>query len=99
MAFKKVPVTYVTVTLQVEGIHNWPDVEAFAEGVSFLKHPHRHIFHIKATKKVEHDDRDVEIILMKREIQAYLTRNFPNQEERDRHGFRLAVTSVLVHAR
>jgi len=76
MAFKKVPVTYVIVTLQVEGIHNWPEVEAFVEGVSFLKHPHRHMFHIKATAKVDHDDRAKEIILLKREILQYLYRTY-----------------------
>lgn len=78
MTYKKVPVTYVVVNLQVEGIHNWPDVDAFVEGVSFLKHLHRHMFHIKATAKVEHDDIDKEIILMKREINNYLKRTYGN---------------------
>ena len=38
----------------------------------FLRHPHRHIFHIELRKEVTHADRDVEIIKLKREIKDYL---------------------------
>lgn len=57
-------------TLQVEGIHRWKDCP-FDE-VYFLRDYHRHIFHIKAYKKVTHSDRDVEFIMLKREVQDYL---------------------------
>lgn len=60
----------VIVTLQIEGLHNWPSCPI--EEVSYLKDPHRHMFHIKATKEVEHNDRDVEIIQLKHQMQAYL---------------------------
>ena len=33
---------------------------------------HRHIFHIEAKKEVFHDDRDVEFIMFKRDLQDYL---------------------------
>ena len=62
--------TNIIVSLQVEGLHSWP--ECPIEEVSFLKHPHRHIFHIKAKKEVSHDDRDIEIIKLKREIRYHL---------------------------
>jgi len=60
----------IIVGLQVEGVHCWPNCPL--EQVSFLRTPHRHIFHIEAKKEVKHDDRDVEIIDFKRSIKHYL---------------------------
>jgi hypothetical protein len=57
----------VVVSFQFEAVHSWPDCPI--EGVSFLKHPHRHMFHVKAVKPVTHSDRDVEIIMLKRQMQ------------------------------
>ncbi len=60
----------VFVTLQVEGIHNWPGCPF--EEVAYLRDPHRHMFHIKAHKIVTHSDRDVEFIMLKHRVQKYL---------------------------
>lgn len=57
---------YIWVTYQKEGIHCYPDAPA---GVEFLKHPHRHTFHFKVEIEVFHDDRDIEFILFKRELE------------------------------
>lgn len=57
---------FIWVTFQKEGIHQYPDAP---EGVEFLKYPHRHIFHFKVELEVYHDDRDVEFILFKRELE------------------------------
>lgn len=57
---------YIYVTFQKEGIHKYPDAP---KGVEFLKHPHRHMFHFKVYLEVFHDDRDVEFILFKRELE------------------------------
>lgn len=38
--------------------------------VSFLASPHRHIFHFKVTIGVFHNDRDIEFILLKRELEG-----------------------------
>ncbi len=62
--------TEVYCTLQVEGLHNWP-ICPFEE-VNYLCDPHRHVFHIKTNKKVTHDDRDVEFIMLKHQIESYL---------------------------
>lgn len=63
----------VVVNLRVEGVHCWKDIPPhLTDKVGFLMHPHRHIFHIKAMKEVSHDDRDIEIIILKREIIQYL---------------------------
>lgn len=60
----------IFVTFQKEGIHRYPDAPA---GVEFLKHPHRHIFHFRVTVEVFHNDRDIEFILFKRELESLYT--------------------------
>lgn len=60
----------IWVTYQKEGIHCYPDAP---EGVEFLKHPHRHMFHFKVEIEVFHDDRDIEFILFKRELEGLYT--------------------------
>ena len=61
--------TEVYSTLQVEGQHCWP--ECPFDEVSYLRDPHRHMFHVKAYKKVNHDDRDIEFIMLKHELERY----------------------------
>ena len=63
----------IWVTFRREGIHRYPaaleDPNLATGGwddVSFLGHPHRHIFHFKVWLEVFHDDRDVEFIQFKR---------------------------------
>jgi hypothetical protein len=63
----------IWVTFRKEGIHRYPAAltdPKLATGdeydVSFLGHPHRHIFHFKVYLEVFHDDRDVEFIQFKR---------------------------------
>jgi len=62
----------IVVRFAVEGIHRWVDAETTEPEVSFLQFPHRHMFHFEVRKMVEHDDRDIEIILFKRAIVEYL---------------------------
>ena len=66
----------IWVTFQREGIHKYPAAltdPKLATGdeydVSFLGHPHRHIFHFKVGIEVFHDDRDIEFIQFKRWLQ------------------------------
>ena len=68
--------TEVFCTVLFEGIHNCPNCPI--EEVSYLKDPHRHIFHIKAFKQVNHNDRDVEFIWLKHRVQEFLTETYPN---------------------
>mgnify|MGYP006220280153 CR=1 FL=1 len=58
---------FIWVTFQKEGIHKYPDAP---DGVEFLKYPHRHIFHFRVELEVFHDGRDVEFILLKRELEG-----------------------------
>lgn len=66
--------TNIIINTQVEGVHHWPACDI--KEVEFLKHPHRHIFHICAKKEVSHDDRDIEIIELKRKINEFLYNNW-----------------------
>lgn len=68
----------IWVTFQKEGIHKYPAALELPElkDVSFLGYPHRHIFHFTVEIEVYHDDRDIEFILFKRELEsAYTTAN------------------------
>lgn len=56
----------IIVKFQFEAIHCWP--ECPIDDVSFLRSPHRHTFHVTARRPVTHNDRDVEIIMLKREM-------------------------------
>jgi hypothetical protein len=58
---------FIFVTFQKEGIHCYPDAP---EGVEFLRNPHRHMFHFRVDIEVFHNDRDIEFILFKRELEA-----------------------------
>jgi hypothetical protein len=63
---------YIWVTFQKEGIHKYPQAltDPKLKDVSFLGHPHRHIFHFRVDIEVFHDDRDIEFILFKRELES-----------------------------
>ena len=58
--------TFIYVTTQFEDVHCYPDAP---EAVAFLRTPHRHMFHVKATIEVGHLDRELEFILVKREVE------------------------------
>ena len=62
----------VFVTTRVEGFHYW---ESAPKEVEFLRHPHRHEFHIRAEFEVSHTDRDIEFILAKRVVETYFNEN------------------------
>lgn len=63
---------WVWVTFQKEGIHLYPAAltDPKLVEVSFLGYPHRHIFHVRVAVTVVHNDRDIEFIILKRELQS-----------------------------
>jgi hypothetical protein len=63
----------IEVKLRFAGMHHWPG--AF-ERVDYLASPHRHEFHVVARKAVTHDDRDVEFICLKEDMEAWLFETF-----------------------
>lgn len=63
---------YIEVTFQKEGIHKYPAAltDPNLKHVSFLGYPHRHMFHFRVRVSVTHNDREIEFILFKRELQS-----------------------------
>ncbi len=61
---------WIEVTFQEEGIHFYPDCDL--DGVEFLKYQHRHLFYFYVKIEVFHNDRDIEFILLKRELQDFM---------------------------
>ena len=68
---------WIYVKFQKEGIHKYPAALSdpnLATGdkydVSFLGHPHRHIFHFRVWISVQHNDRDIEFIQFKRWLES-----------------------------
>lgn len=73
---------YIWVTFQQEAIHRYPAALTDAKlatgdkyDVSFLGHPHRHVFHFRVSIQVWHDDRDIEFIQFKRWLQSLVETN------------------------
>jgi len=63
----------IIVTLDVEGIHHWPEAP---DKVFYLQYPHRHMFHIRAEFLVNHPDRDLEFMIMKHRIDRFLRKKY-----------------------
>lgn len=61
--------TFIIVKTRKEGLHFWEDAP---DEVSFLRYPHRHEFHFNVWIEVNHDDRELEFILVKRFIESVL---------------------------
>lgn len=74
--------TYVIVRLAIDGCHNFPAARDLFPEVGFLADRHRHIFHIEAKREVFHDDRDVEFIMFKRDVQDYFRQMYYKPDTR-----------------
>jgi len=58
--------TYIYVRTQFEALHHW---DKAPKRVDFLKHPHRHVFHVKA--KIEtFEDREQEFFLVQEDLDS-----------------------------
>lgn len=56
-------------TTRFEGFHSWDDAPS---EVAFLRDRHRHEFHVELAVEVDHDDRDIEFIMLKRALESYI---------------------------
>lgn len=52
-----------------EGVHCWPSAPA---EVSYLMDPHRHMFNVQVEIGVDHDDRNIEFIMLKHRINSVI---------------------------
>jgi len=66
--------TSIIIKLRFSALHNWPGCNI--PEVDYLKYPHRHEFHITCKQVVEHDDRDVEIIMLKNSVADFLYKTY-----------------------
>lgn len=59
----------VFVTTRFAALHSWPDAPDVAY---WLRHPHRHEFHVRVACAVSHADRDIEFITLKGVVESML---------------------------
>lgn len=73
---------FIEVTTRKEGIHCYPEAGTSPElkDVSFLAHPHRHIFHFRLKVSVDHNNRDIEFIQLKRWLESNLDEGYLNHK-------------------
>jgi hypothetical protein len=66
------PSRMIWVTFSREGIHCYPAAatDPALESVRFLALDHRHVFHFKVAISVEHNDREIEFLILKRWLEG-----------------------------
>ncbi|PWB51204.1 MAG: hypothetical protein C3F06_10305 [Candidatus Methanoperedenaceae archaeon] len=60
---------FIEINTRFEGIHRWDNAP---EAVFFLRNAHRHEFHVQARIQAYHDDRELEFILVKKQIEMWV---------------------------
>ena len=60
----------IIIRTRFEAIHSWPNCPY--EDVTFLRNPHRHEFWVEVEIEVSHNDREIEFIKAKRELDRFL---------------------------
>ena len=68
------PAVTVTALVRRAGLHQWP---AAHEARAYLRAPHRHLFYVRVTMAVTHDDRDVEFHDLAAWVTAALDGRYP----------------------
>lgn len=64
----------IVVKDQVAALHSWPDCNI--REVLYLKHPHRHVFHVTLKIEVFHSDREKEFHVVKGQLTKWLRENY-----------------------
>lgn len=65
----------IVIRCSFEGVHSWPGAPSHLRE-NYLSYPHRHRFHVEATKTVTHTERDVEFIQFQREVETYCAHRY-----------------------
>lgn len=65
-------ITFICVKTDFYGIHKYPNAP---DEVAFLRNEHRHKFYVTAEIEVFHDDRELEFIMVKNRINAFIAKN------------------------
>lgn len=64
----------IIIRFSFEGMHRWPGAPAEHY---YLSYPHRHMFHVEATKRVDHNERAIEFIALRRDAFEWCQRAMP----------------------
>lgn len=64
--------TFISINTDFYGIHKYPNAP---DEVAFLRNEHRHKFYVTATIEVFHDDRELEFIMVKNQINKFIADN------------------------
>lgn len=67
------PQVSIFITTTFEGVHRWAD--APDGDVEFLRFPHRHLFHVRIEVLVAHDERQIEFLTFKSQVDDWLFNN------------------------
>lgn len=70
---KIVAMRYIIIQFQIPALHCWPEAP---QEVSFLRSPHRHVFHYKVWLNVNHNNRDLEFILLKGQMREWVKERY-----------------------
>lgn len=70
-------IKYIILTTQFPAIHAWPLCNI--PDVSYLKYPHRHMFHVVMKFEVTDNDRQIEFIRTKQVLDNHLTCYYRDQ--------------------
>jgi len=62
-------------SFQFEGLHCWPDAP---ESVAYLRDEHRHVFYVCVWIEVYHNDRELEFITVKHQLENLINEHYPH---------------------
>jgi len=68
--------TNVIINTRFPAFHNWPDAP---QEVHYLRSIHRHEFHVTMKIRVEHENRDVEFITAKNDLDSIIGESYVNR--------------------
>jgi len=69
----------IVIQTSFAAIHSYPECEN--KEVGFLTNPHRHVFHVVVKFKVEHNNRQIEFLTKKKEINQFIEEVFGKEED------------------
>jgi len=70
---------WVIARTQFRGLHHWPHCPI--DEVGFLRHLHRHVFHVTVSVEVSDADREVEFFILQRMVDSIIAKRFPRKDE------------------
>ena len=70
---------WVIVRTQFRGLHHWPNCPI--DEVGFLRHLHRHVFHVTVSVEVSGANREVEFFILQRMVDSIIADRFSTKDK------------------